>query len=150
MRIYRSTTSLLAAGALALAALGMTGAAQARDDVYWSIGLSSPGVQLGVANAPPVILHQPFYSQPYPIYSGPPPVYRQPPVVYLAPRPIVYVRPAPIYVAPPPYVRAGWDRPGRGWDRRHGGRHPGFYADRFDGERPGRSGYEHDRNHRRD
>lgn len=149
MNIKLSTRAFAASAALALAGLGMTGAAQARDDVYWSIGLSSPGVQLGVANAPPVIVHQPVYSQPYPIYSEPRTVYRQPPVVYVAPRPIVYVRPAPVYLPPPRYVRAGWDHPGRGW--RHGhGRHEQerFGPGRFEGERSGRG--EHDRRHGRD
>lgn len=149
MNIKLSTRSFAATTALVLAGLGMTGAAQARDDVYWSVGLSSPGVQLGFANAPPLMIQQPVFSQPYPFYGEPRTVYRQPPVVYLAPRPIVYVRPAPIYVAPPQYIRAGWDRPGRGWDRRRGhGRHQHdrFEPGRFDGERAGHGR----RDHRRD
>ena len=83
-------TGLLAAGALGIAAT-----AQARD-VYWSVGVGSPGISVGVGNVPPA-------------YYGPPPVYVQP-----AP---VYVRPAPVYVAPVGVnlsVGGGWGHHGRG------------------------------------
>jgi hypothetical protein len=123
MKINRSTSSLIAAASLAVAALGMTGAAQA-DNVFWSVGVSSPGVQVGVANGAPMLVQQPYYQEVYqPVYQ---PVYR-------APRRVVYVQPEPIYVAQPQYVQAGWQYPDqrRGW--RHGwGRHGG---ERYDGDR---------------
>ncbi len=128
MKINRSISSLAAAAGVAIAALGMTGAAQA-DNVYWSVGVSSPGVSVGVANGPvyqPV--YQPIYVAPRPVYQAPPPMYRR------APREVIYVQPAPVYVAPPQYVEAGWDYPDRG--RRHGhghGRRHDF--DRYDGGR---------------
>lgn len=130
MKINRSASSLVVVASVALAALGMTGAAQAQD-VYWSVGVSSPGVQVGVANARPMLVQQPMYQ---PVYVAPPPVY------WRAPRPVAYVQPAPVYVAPPQYIQAGWQYPGqdRGW--RHGhGRHEyeRFEPGRFEGERSG-------------
>jgi hypothetical protein len=130
MKINRSISSLVVAAGVALAALGMAGAAQA-DNVYWSVGVSSPGVNVGVANGPPV------YQQEYePVYVQPRPVYRR------APPQVVYVQPEPVYVAPPRYVEAGWDRPrhDRGW--RHGRRD----HDRYDGGRsgPGRHDFRRD------
>jgi hypothetical protein len=120
MKTSRKFISLAATGALALAALGMSGAAQARDHVAWSIGIGVPGVALGVGNAP-VYYQQPVYQQP--IYAPQPTVYySQPPVIYQQP-PVVYA-PAPyyrtVYVAPPVIYR-GWGGPHyhghRGWDR---------------------------------
>ncbi|NMM78277.1 hypothetical protein B2J88_22005 [Rhodococcus sp. SRB_17] len=102
----------VAAGVALVALLG-TGTAQARD-VNWSIGVSSPGIAVGVGNA-------------YPVYSAPAPVYYAPPrpVYYAPPQPVYYAPPRPVYYAPavvvgPPaygYYREGW----RG--HRHGHRH---------------------------
>ncbi len=75
-----------AGAALAFAALAGTGAAQARD-VYWSVGVQSPGVAMGFANTPPVVVAS------GPVYYAPPP-----PVVY-APRPIYHAAP-PVVVVP--------------------------------------------------
>jgi hypothetical protein len=130
MKTNRST-SFFAAAAVALAGLGLAGAARA-DNVYWSVGGSSPGVQLGVANAPPVVL------MPQPVYVQAPPVYMQAPPVYLAPRPVVYVQSAPVFMAPTRYIQAGWQRPGygpghgRGWqhERSHH-EHGDFEEERF-------------------
>lgn len=136
MKTNRST-SFLAAAAVALAGLGLTGAARA-DNVYWSVGVSSPGVQLGVANAPPVVL------MPQPVYVQAPPVYMQAPPVYLAPRPVVYMQPAPVFMAPTRYIQAGWQRPGPdyGPGYGHGGKHKWshhkhehFESGRFEGDR---------------
>ena len=33
-------------------ALGLAGTAQARSDVYWSVGVGAPGVAIGVGNVP--------------------------------------------------------------------------------------------------
>jgi PXPV repeat (3 copies) len=86
-----------AAATLAVAALGFAGTAQARDNVFWSVGVGSPGVDFNVGNAPP----PPIYVQPAPVYVQPAPVYYPRPV-YVQPRP-VYVQPAPVY-----YGRPGW------------------------------------------
>lgn len=43
------------AATLAVAALGFAGAAQARDNVSFSVGIGVPGVQVGVTNAYPCI-----------------------------------------------------------------------------------------------
>lgn len=98
----------LAGAAVALA--GFTGTAQARD-VYWSVGINSPGVSVGVAPSAP------YYSYGQPVYvAPPPPVYVQPRGIYYAPPP-AYVAPRPIYYAPPAYY--GPPRPafygGGGW-----------------------------------
>ncbi|MES1978898.1 MAG: hypothetical protein V4454_08490 [Pseudomonadota bacterium] len=96
----------LMAATLAVAAFGFAGAAQARDNVAFSVGIGVPGVQVGVTNAYPVY-QQPVYQQP---------VYVQPAPVYVQPRP-VYYGPQPVYYAPPVYVRPG---------RHHG--HRGYYG----------------------
>ncbi len=124
MKIHRSIYSKAAAAALAMAALGMSAAARA-GDVFWSIGLASPGVSVGVANAAPVyVAPQPVYVQPQPVYVAPQPVYVQPrPIYYNQP---VVVRPAPVY-------QAGWVQPGYGhrWHKKHGhhGHHRGWDRD---------------------
>lgn len=97
----------LAAGAWAASTAGSL--AHARSDVYWSIGVHSPGVAVGVSNAPPV-----YHVSP-PVYYAPRPVYYTPPPVYYAPRPVV-VYPQPVY-------RPGWGHGPRWDDRRHGARH---------------------------
>jgi len=115
----KANSSFKALGALACVAaltLGASGAAQAHgDNIYWSIGVASPGVQVGVASAPPVVAY--------------------PPVVYMPPpRPVVYMPPAPVYYGPPP----GWrHHHHRGWDRgyAYGGR---------EGRWEGRRGWDRD------
>jgi len=88
-----------------------TGAVQAQD-IYWSLGMSSPGVQLGVSNAPPVMMY-------------PQPVIVQRPVM-VAPQ-VVYVQNMPM-VAPPVTYYSPWP-PGQAWGHRHG-RHHGFNHER--------------------
>lgn len=83
----RKLTRPIAAAALALAALGTAGLAQARDNVYWNIGIdAAPGVTVGLGNVRPVVV-------------APAPVYVAPQPVYVAPRP-VYVQQAPVYYVP--------------------------------------------------
>ncbi len=58
---------------LALACAWGAGQAQAAD-VYWSIGVQSPGVVVGAANMPPVMYGPPVVVVPGPYYRvGPPP-----------------------------------------------------------------------------
>ena len=79
----------LVAGAWALS----VGASKAHArDVYWSVGVDSPGVSVGVSNAPPprVVVHpRPVYVEQAPVvvYPG----HRHPRPVYVAPAPVVYV-----------------------------------------------------------
>jgi hypothetical protein len=106
---------LLAAAAVALGLLGAASAAQARSDVYVSIGV------MGAPNP---------YFQPQPVYVTPRPVYVQPRPVYVQPTP-VYVTPRPVYVQPvtPVYARSGFyyeerhDGRRAEWQRRHGRHH---------------------------
>lgn len=108
---------ILVTGALAAGALGMAGVAQARSDVYWSIGVGSPGVSVGVSNAPPVYYApQPVYVQPAPVYVRPRPVYVTPPAYYAPPR-VIY-RPAPVYYGPPGHYKQQ-----KKWRKKH--RHHG-------------------------
>ena len=45
---------IAALATVGLAALAAAGAAQAGSNVYWSVGVAAPGIQVGVASAPPV------------------------------------------------------------------------------------------------
>lgn len=96
----RSGFAAVAATALALAAIGFAGTAQARDNISFSVGVGLPGIQLGVNNAYPVYTQsQPVYVQPQPVYIQSRPVYVQPAPTYIQQRP-VYVQPAPVYIQP--------------------------------------------------
>ncbi len=109
-----------AAATVALAALSFGSSAQAKDNVYWSVGVGSPGVALNVGNAYPAY---PVYSQPQAVYVQPQPVYVQPQPVYVQPAPVyyqnapVYYQPRPVYVQPQPVY---YGRP-HGWRGHHGG-----------------------------
>jgi len=121
------TSRFAAIAALTVAALGAASAAHARNDVTWSIGISSPGVY--VQPAPVYLPPPPVYYQPRQVYVQPAPVYLQPAPVYVQPAP-VYLQPAPVYVQPqaygyyydngPGWRRAEWER--RQWRRYHHGR----------------------------
>lgn len=136
-RSVSSTRALLMAGAaavLSIAAMGFSSGAHARSDINFSVGVSTPGVVIGVSNAYPVYT-APVYGQPVYGYHQQP-VYVQPQPVYVQPRPVyrphpIYVQ-APVYVAPPPvYYRGGHhyrhhghrDRGHRGHGYGHGYRH---------------------------
>lgn len=106
----------LVAGGWALSTVGSQ--AHAGGGVHWSIGVNTPGVAVGVSNAPPV-------------YYGPPPVYYEPRPIYYAPRPIYY-GPPPVYYAPRPYYRSGWG-PAPRWERDRRGQWHGGH--RHDGRR---------------
>ncbi|MDP3618438.1 MAG: hypothetical protein Q8R63_01470 [Ramlibacter sp.] len=89
--------SFVKAAAVALVVAGAAGAANARSNVYFSVGANiAPGVVIGASNGyyPPVY---PGYAQP--VYSVPAPVYYAP--TYYAPS--YYVRPAPVIYGPPRY-----------------------------------------------
>lgn len=57
------------------------------NDVFWSVGVASPGVHIGVSNSRPVVLvPAPVYVQTAPVYRRPVPVFVQPQVVYVRPQ----------------------------------------------------------------
>ena len=122
--ILRSRSVFLAGATatVAMAALVFADSAQARDNVYWSVGVGGPGVSLNVGNAALA------YGYAQPVYFEPEPIYYQS-------RP-VYVRPAPIYVQPLPVY---YGRP-YGWNQRHGRQH-------MHGPRPSYGGVYYDRNY---
>jgi hypothetical protein len=90
-----SASTLASAACVAALTLGASGAAQAQEDIYWSIGMSSPGVQIGMSNAPTVYVQPPVYVQA--------PVYVQQRPVYVAPRQVVYMPPQPVVYGYPGY-----------------------------------------------
>lgn len=104
----RSWTAIVASAGLAVALLTGAGAAQARSDVNWSVGIGVPGVVVGASNS-------------YGYYAPPPVVYTPPPpVIYAPPRPVYYA-PPPVYYSPPPYgyYRGGRYEEHRRWRHHH-------------------------------
>ncbi len=102
------SAKFLVAATLATAALGAATVAEARPDVYFSVGFQNG-----------------------PAWVEPEPAYLQPRRVYVEPRQ-VYVQPAPVYVRPPVFVapRAVFERPRWGgydaryeWERERAWRH---------------------------
>jgi hypothetical protein len=124
MKHLMSTRSL-AAIAFALVAVAAASTAQARSDVYFSIGVQVPGAYVHAA-----------------------PVYVQPGHVYVRPAP-VYVRPAPVYVQPLPFYGPvtgyyqrhdnGRHHGARNWQRRgpHGDRDRDGISNQWDRDRDG-------------
>jgi hypothetical protein len=110
----------LAAGAWALS----IGTAHARggNDVYWSVGVSQPGVSVGVSNMPPPRV---VVMEPRPVVIERRPVLVERPVRYE--RPVVVVR-EPVYYRD--YGPRWHKRYDRRWHARHG--HGYRYDDRFD------------------
>lgn len=112
-----SVSTLASVACVAALTLGASGAAQAQDNVFWSIGMSSPGVQVGMSNAPMVVVRPPVYVQPRP--------------VYVVPRQVVYMPPQPVY-----YGYSGW---GRGHNEHVGYRGYGYRGEqRFEHRGDGR------------
>ena len=105
----------LAVAVGAVAVWAVAGAARA-DNVYWSVGVNSPGVSVGVSNAPPVVVY------PQPIYHP------RPVVVY--PQPVYHPRPVVVY---PAAVHPGWGPPPHHWKKGHphgkGHKHAGHRRD---------------------
>ena len=89
MKSNISVPALATLTCVAVLTLGASGAAQAQDDVYWSIGMSAPGMQVGVSNAPTVVVRPPMYVLPPPVYV--------PRVVYESPREVYYRQAQPVY-----------------------------------------------------
>ncbi len=119
MKANRSFYALAGAASVAFLTLGASSSAHA-DNIYWSVGLSSPGVQVAVTSPQPVYVQQPVYGQQQPVYVQPQVVYQQSYPEYVQPRPYYHVQSAPVYVAPR-VVYTGWHHPRYGW--RHDGRH---------------------------
>jgi len=132
MDIGRNIKSLALAAGAVIVVWGAAGAAQARD-VVWSVGVGSPGIQVGVTNAPQVVHARPIIVAPQTVYMHQPPVVVHPRPVYHYGQPVVVMAPRTYYYAPsawvPPGHRPGWrarhddrrdrwdDRRGRGFDR---------------------------------
>ncbi len=147
MKQKRSVISWAAAGLAAATALTMSTVVHANNNgVYWSVGVSSPGVHVGVQNTPPSrVYHVPqvVYTQPQVIYQ-PQVVYQQPQVVYVRPapvyvqpQPIYYVPAAPVYHVPPRVGHGGWHHPRHGWQQHGQGAHSGHGGQPGQGVHPG-------------
>lgn len=123
-----SVSTLASVACVAALTLGASGTAQAQDNVFWSIGMSSPGVRIGMSNAPVVVVQHPVYVQPRPVYVQPRPV-------YVVPRQVVYMPPQPVY-----YGYSGWERGHNehGGYRGHGYRSEQRFEHRGDGRGEGR------------
>lgn len=87
MKFSRSVSAKVAVVALALAAAGTAPVAEARSNVFLSVGVA-PGVNIGYSNAP--VYYPPVYSQPYYVQAAP--VYYEP-----AYAPVYYGYSAPVY-----------------------------------------------------
>jgi PXPV repeat (3 copies) len=138
--INATRSGLLAGGAavLAIGAMGFAGAAQARDNVSFSVGIGVPGLVVGASNAYPVYT-QPVYAQPVysqPVYVQPRPVYVQPAPVYVQPAPVYYQN-APVYYGRPHghghhgggyYVQAPRPAYAQGYVQGYG---PGYHGQRY-------------------
>ena len=111
----RSWFAAVASVGVALALLAGAGTAQARSDVYWSVGVGAPGVVVGVGSTAPM-----YYAPPPPVYYAPPPV--------------VYAPPRPVYYAPPVVHYGGHDRHWRG-HRHHHQQHHHHHHRGHDGHR---------------
>ncbi len=130
--INQSNRSAVMAGmaaTLAVAAMSFAGAVQARDNVYWSVGVGTPGAVVDVGNSP---YPQPVYVQPAPVYVQPRPVYVQPRPIYVQPQPVYYER---------PYGHRHHD--GEYWRGRRDGYGPG-YAPVYYGRDRGDNRHDHD------
>ena len=129
MKLKTALWAVAAGGALA-ATLGATAAHAG--DVYWSVGISQPGVRVGVSNAPP----RPVVVAPQPVYY-PAPVVTYP-VGYPTPYPVAYPVTYPVtypVVQPYPVVQTGWVPPGhmhRGWREREWRAHQWREHERFE------------------
>jgi hypothetical protein len=114
----------LAAGAWAMT-MGTAHARGDRDgDVYWSVGVSQPGVSVGVSNMPPPRV---VVVQPRPVIVEQRPVVIERPVRYE--QRVVVVR-EPVYYRD--YGPRWHKRHDRRWKVRHGHRHDYRYDDRYD------------------
>ena len=151
MTTGNSVRKVAVVGALALASLGW-GAAASAQNVFWLVGVASPGVQVAVSNAPPVI-----YQHYYPVVVQQPMVLQAP--VYLHPQRVV-VHPVPVYSAYPDYSGPFYGGPaygrpmyGRpvvvqppvvltGWHGQHRGGHRGWHRS-WDGDHRGGHGGMH-------
>ena len=117
------SAKFLVGATLATAVLGAATIAEARPEVYLSIGLQS---------SPAWVEQAPVYVQPQPVYVQPQPMYLQPAPVYM--RPPVFVSPRELFERPRwgGYdARYEWERQ-RAWRRAEWLRH-----ERYDGFRGG-------------
>jgi hypothetical protein len=118
--LARSVAKVMAAAALLIGVAAYSTSAQA-NSVYWSIGLGSPGVTIGMTNTRPLPVHvqpQPYYGQRGPVFVHPGAVYSQQ---------------VPIYVQPRPVYQQGWS--GQGRQHGKGKKHERRYDNRGHGRR---------------
>jgi len=115
-----SPAKFIATAVLALGALGAVTAAQARSDVFFSIGVQAPGVY---------VEQQPVYVQPQPVYVQQQPVYGSQ----------YYSAPAQVYVNP------AWNGYGRSYDNDRGWRQAEWRRREWERHHRGEERHERDR-----
>ena len=109
-QVSRSIVMAGAVATLALAAMGFASAAQARDNVFWSVGVGGPGVAVNLGNG-------------FPMYVAPQPVYMIPQAVYYGGRPHGHRRHDGYRVQDPRGYGPGYAPGYYPRDGREGGRH---------------------------
>ena len=110
--------------AVVVAGVGFTGAAQARDNVQFSVQIGSPAYAYPVYSQPQVVYVQPHpvYVQPAPVYYQGPPVYFRQPQVYIAPQPVTYGYPGLYHNGAPQGYYGDYGGHGKhGWKHNRGG-----------------------------
>jgi hypothetical protein len=89
----KRAAGVMGMAAVVLAGFGFASAAEARDNVQFSVQIGSPGY------APAPVYAYPTYPPPQVVYVQPRPIYVQPRPVYVQPAPVYYQGP-PVYIAP--------------------------------------------------
>jgi hypothetical protein len=107
----RSSIAGACAMALALSASLLVQSARAGENVFWSIGVGTPGLVLQAGNAVPV------YVQPQPVYVQPAPMYVVPQPVLVQPQPRYYSRAPQVVYVQPGYRHGEYRRHRRGHGR---------------------------------
>lgn len=114
-QIRRSFGSIIARAGMATAAIAAGGGALATD-ISWSVGIASPGFQVVVAQAPPVVVYQPVVVVQQPRV----PVHR-PVVAHVVQPQVIHTR-APVFVDGHGHrvvVARDFGRRGHGYENKH-------------------------------
>ncbi|MEZ5643678.1 MAG: hypothetical protein R3E94_01975 [Burkholderiaceae bacterium] len=147
LSLLRQQASRTSSWARAMAVVGLAGAAWAlssgitpaqASDVYFSVGVNTPGVSVGVSNAPPVVYQPPVVHYPPAVVHYPPAVVHYPAPVVVQPPTVIYPRPVLAYPQPPAVIGRPVvvvPRPVYYDDGHRHSRHPGLHRGHHKGDR---------------